>query len=244
MMEQNCADSKYKQFNHAMDKYLTYSAYKGFEKLTSFLIISLQVISLAHLLYLYEPKPFISILFTLFAAFVAADICSGVVHMIMDNNTHYTSLIGPYVAAFHLHHAKYFYQVRPALKVYYDESGTKFWLLVYMIFLTIVQCSVDLNVLLNLGLVGFSLFSSLAELSHYWCHNATDENTFVLWLQNHGVLLSKEHHKTHHCSDNVQYAFLNGISDSLIDVIARTFYKGYKKHADQHTKVYMQGLNS
>lgn len=244
MMEQDRSDPKIKEFIHAMDRYLTCSAYKGFEKLTSFLIISLQIINLAHLLYVYEPTHSISILLTLFAAFVAADFINGLVHMIMDNNTHYTSLIGPFIAAFHMHHAKYVYQVRPTLQVYFDEAGTKFWLLVYMILLTIVQFSVHLNVLLNLGLVFFSIFSSLSELSHYWCHNATDDNTFIRWLQNHRILLSKEYHKTHHCSDNVQYAFLNGISDPLIDLIARAFYKGYKMHADQHTKVYMQGLNS
>ena len=162
------------------------------------------------------------------------------VHMYMDNNTSYKSPVGPYIAAFHLHHAKYFYTKRHPLRVYFDESGTKFWLLLYLFVLTGMQFTICLGASLNTGLVAFGIFSSLAELSHYWCHNATEKNRLIVWLQNHYILLSETHHKAHHCSDNIQYAFLNGFTDPLINRIAQSCYKGYKNHADKHTRAYMQ----
>jgi hypothetical protein len=42
------------------------------------------------------------------------------------------------------------------------------------------------------------------------------------------------YHARHHRNDNVQYAFLNGMSDPLLDLIARKFYTGYKTTTDNH----------
>ena len=206
------------------------------------MIVTLQAITLFNLIYTYKNTSFFYLIIALILAYVATDFINGLVHMFMDNNTHYTSIVGPFIAAFHLHHAKYTYQMRPTLKVYFDESGTKFWLLVYLIFLVNLQLIFSLSAPFNAGLVAFGIFSSIAELSHYWCHNATDKNKLILWLQNHHLLLSKEHHKDHHCFDNIQYAFLNGITDPLINLIARYHYKdkGYKNYADEHTSAYIQ----
>lgn len=234
------SDNKVNEFIQAIQKYLSHWKYKSFERLVSFSIISLQAITFFNLIYTYESTSYFCLILVLIIAYIITDFVNGLVHMYMDNNTYYTSPVGPYIAAFHLHHAKYFYTVRHPLKVYFDESGTKFWLLVYLFFLAGIQFSVHLSALLNTGLVAFGIFSSVAELSHYWCHNATEKNRLILWLQNHHVLLSKKHHKAHHCSDNIQYAFLNGVTDPLINLIARCCYKGYKNFADKHTRAYMQ----
>ncbi|CAM4404273.1 MAG: hypothetical protein LEGION0403_FIIPPAGN_00872 [Legionella sp.] len=233
-------DNKVNEFIQAIQKYLNHWRYRSFERLVSFLIVSLQAITLFNLIYTYESTSYSGLILVLVIAYIVTDFVNGLVHMYMDNNTYYTSPAGPYIAAFHLHHAKYFYTVRHPLKVYFDESGTKFWLLVYLVALVGIQLNFHLGVSLNTGLVAFGIFSSIAELSHYWCHNATDENRLILWLQNHHVLLSKKHHKAHHCSDNIQYAFLNGVTDPLINLIALYCCKGYKNHSDKHTRAYMQ----
>lgn len=237
---ENNLDSKVNEFIQAIQKYLGHRRYKFFETLVSFLIITLQAITLFNLIYTYENSSFFYLILVLVIAYVATDLVNGLVHMYMDNNTYYSCLVGPYIAAFHLHHAKSIYQIRHPLKVYFDESGTKFWLLVYLFILVSIQLNVHLGVFLNVGLVAFGIFSSVAEVSHYWCHNATEKNRLILWLQNNHVLLSKEHHKAHHCSDNTQYAFLNGVTDPLLNLIAGYHYKGYKNYADKHTRIYIQ----
>lgn len=231
---------KTKEFTEAIQKYLKRKRYKQIEKFTSCLIVTLQVITLLHIFYAYKPISYMCLLITLVIAYLMTDFINGLVHMYMDNNTNYSSLVGPFVAAFHLHHAKYVYRRRNPFKVYFDESGTKFWLLVYLFFLTAFQLTLSLNIFFDIGFVAFGIFSSVAELSHYWCHNATKKNKMIMWLQNHFVLLSKEHHKFHHSFDNIQYAFLNGISDPIINILARYFYKGYKNHADKHTAIYLK----
>ncbi|TAL61622.1 MAG: hypothetical protein EPN84_07680 [Legionella sp.] len=236
-------DRHTEEFIQAMDKYEN-QGYHRIEILTSFFNVSLQALSLFNLFYFssFSHTSIFVCLFVLFITYLITDLVNGLVHMMMDNNTHYTSVIGPLVAVFHLHHAKLVYKVRPLLRVYFDESGAKFWLFFYLLSLVICQFTFSIPTPLNLGLVAFGIFSTLSEISHYWCHNATEENTFILWLQEHHILLSKAHHKAHHKYDNVQYAFLNGVSDPIIDYIARWRFKnkGYKNYADKHTKVYMK----
>lgn len=231
-------DKKINEFIQAMQRY-EHKGYKRYEVLVSFLIVTFQALSLVNLLSSYQSLSPSTFLLVLITAYVATDLVNGLIHMFMDNNTHYTSIVGPYIAAFHLHHAKYSYKARPLCKVYFDESGTKFWLLLYLSVLLMIQLRFNLNTSLNIGLVAFGILSSIAELSHYYCHNATNEQRVITWLQNNHLLLSKAHHKQHHRSDNIQYAFLNGMTDPLINWVARHYYKGYKNHADQHTKAYM-----
>jgi hypothetical protein len=230
-------DRKINEFTQAIKKYQQ-CGYKNFEILVSFLIVTLQMITLLNLMCTFNTNAFFFIL-ALYTSFIVADFVNGLVHMFMDNNTHYTSIVGPFVAAFHLHHVKYNYLPRTPVRVYFDESGTKFWLLGYLIFLLIIQSTLNLSSFFNTGLVAFGIFSSIAELSHYWCHNATEKNKLIIWLQNHHILLSKAHHQAHHRQDNTQYAFLNGATDLLINLIARYCYKGYKNYADKHTNAYM-----
>ena len=208
------------------------------------MIVTLQAISLFNLIYSSHNSSYSYLIPSLIIAYILTDFINGLVHMYMDNNTHYSSVVGPFIAAFHLHHAKYSYQINHPLKVYFDGSGTKFWLLVYLFLLVGIQSTFSLNTPFNTVLVAFGIFSSFAELSHYWCHNATEKNKLLLWLQKHHILLSKEHHKAHHQFDNVQYAFLNGVTDPLINLIARYCFKGYKNDADKHTSAYIQGRDN
>ena len=43
----------------------------------------------------------------------------------------------------------------------------------------------------------------------------------------------------HHKEDNKNYAFLNGISDRLINWIAKRLYVGYKKTTDLYTNMHI-----
>ena len=52
-----------------------------------------------------------------------------------------------------------------------------------------------------------------------------------------------EHHKHHHLSDNINYAFLNGITDPILNKIALYLYNGYKNNADLHVLAY-RGLQT
>ncbi len=237
-------DSKTLAFHIAIEKYLNDPIYRRFERFVSFSVVMLQVISVWGWFCSGQSISSLECFLTLVMAYVVTDFVNGLVHMFMDNNTHYTSFVGPYIAAFHLHHAKYFYQVRPFLKVYFDESGTKFWLLFYLVCLVVIQRYVPLSSCLHVGLIALGIFSSVAELSHYYCHQATENDRIVLWLQRYHVLLSKSRHRAHHGADNMQYAFLNGVTDPLINFIARRCCKGYKNGADQHTQAYLSTLKS
>jgi hypothetical protein len=231
-------DVKVHEFTQAMETYLNHWFYQKFERVVSILIVSLQFITLLQLIYTYQAIPYYLFIVSLMVAYLATDFINGLVHMFMDNNTHYVSIFGPYVAAFHLHHAKYTYQIRHPIKVYFYESGTKFWLLVYLMTLMIWQFNVHLYTGHQIALVSFGIFSSLAEVSHYWCHHSSNTNKFIQWLQKNRILLSRKHHQAHHRADNIQYAFLNGLTDPILNVISRWCYKGYKQHADKHTAAY------
>jgi sterol desaturase/sphingolipid hydroxylase (fatty acid hydroxylase superfamily) len=56
-----------------------------------------------------------------------------------------------------------------------------------------------------------------------------------------GLLLSKRHHAHHHLEDNMNYAFLNGFSDPVLNVIAKRYYPGYKTTTDRHFACYDSG---
>ena len=62
----------------------------------------------------------------------------------------------------------------------------------------------------------------------------------IAWLQSKRILLYKPYHLQHHRDDNIQYAFLNGMTDSLLNIIARYCFKGYKNHADLHVSLYIK----
>ena len=239
VLQENSAD-KFKEFTLAMDKYKNQFFYIHTRLVVSVLIVSLQFLTLLHLFQSdINTNPFILIL-ALIAAYIITDFVNGLVHMYMDNNTNYTSFVGPFVSAFHLHHSKPTYTKRHPIKVYFFESGSKFWLLIYLFALMAAQKYLPLYYAFDVGLVSFGILSSVAEVSHYWCHNATKKNKMIRRLQKYRLLLPKQHHVVHHRLDNTQYAFLNGMTDPLLNLISKYCYDGYKHNADEHTAAYVK----
>lgn len=234
---------QYKAFAEAMQRYHQYDFYQQAGVFVSVIVVLLQAITFFQVtLTLCQEKYSangVIVTALLILAYLLADFVGGLVHLYMDNNTYYQSVAGPFIAAFHLHHKQPVYKKRHPMKVYFDESGTKWWLAGYLILLMLAQFMHVLSLNANMFLVAFSLFSSVAELSHYWCHNATNENKIIRFLQRYRILLTMKHHRHHHLYDNNNYAFLNGITDPLINLIAKYYYQGYKNHADLHALAYV-----
>ncbi len=232
--------SKAHEFSAAMKKYHSKPFYNQSELFFSVVVVLLQLISVLLFFVHLHHVSVLALAITFVVAYVATDFINGLVHMLVDNNTNYTSVVGPYIAAFHLHHAKLVYAIKHPVKIYFIESGHKFWLLGYLVGLTVLQLLINVNSLLEFFLVVIGVFSSVAEVSHYWCHNEKQTNQCIQWLQRIGVLLSLKHHRAHHVEDNVSYAFLNGCTDPLLNRIAKIIKcKGYKNHSDKHVALYM-----
>lgn len=227
-------DHKQVEFVAAMQRYENDWAYPLINKIVSWLNISLQVFLL--ILAVRLPIAFVWQIFAVIIAFGLADVVSGLVHLYMDHNDNYASIVGPFIAAFHLHHDTPRYTDRSIVQVYVDESGSKQWLVVFLMLLTFLFLFTSTPpVLLCIGAY-FAVFSSLSELSHYLCHNSSLKT--VRLLQRLWILLPKKHHMQHHSIDNVNYAFLNGMSDPLINWLARNFYHGYRSGTELHTALY------
>lgn len=218
------------QFNEAMELYNSRSRFTLLGFLVSITNISLQL----YLLYRIWPHS-IGIgrqILSFFAAYVVTDFGNGLVHMLMDNCDRYDSPVGPLIANFHLHHKIPQYRKHPLPVVYFTESGSKIWLVGYLLAVLILTSvpGVDPTVLYVLLYVG--ILSSLAEVSHYLCHSSTSPT--VDFLGKIGLLLSKRHHAKHHLQDNSNYAFLNGCTDPILNRIAVLCCNGYKSNTDLH----------
>jgi len=226
---------KQRQFNRAMELYSAAAGYGLFNTAVSVTNVSLQL----WLLWLILPLPlgFTGQTAALLLAWLLTDFINGLVHMYMDNNDRYDSLAGPLIANFHLHHRTPRYTPRPLPLVYFIESGFKVWLAPYLAMVAVLAHGGWLNPLLLHILVYIGILSSLAEVSHYLCHNSA--SPFAMFLGDCRILLSKRHHAVHHLQDNVCYAFLNGLSDPLINRIAARCSRGYKQNTDLHYATYM-----
>ncbi|NNM59633.1 MAG: hypothetical protein HKM04_07440 [Legionellales bacterium] len=235
---------KFDQFNSAIEKYNTIPWYTKFETLLSVIVILCQSLSVINLFHTYDLQGYTGFLGALLLAYIATDFVNGLVHMIVDNNSSYTSIFGPFIAAFHVHHYKLRYKDKHSIKIYFYESGHKFWLVIYLLLLVYVQQMMHMSQNLNLGLVFFGIFSSIAELSHYWCHKQKGNNIVITSLQKYHLLLSFKHHRLHHINDNMNYAFLNGMSDPLLNLIARHCYRGYKNQSDLHVTAYFKKIGT
>ena len=234
MVQDLALEIKQNQFNAAMDLYEKMNVYKLIGKTVSLANVSLQL----YLVYLVLP---LSIgwplqLFSLFIAYVAADFLNGLVHMYMDNNGSYVSPAGPLIAAFHLHHMTPLYKKKNILLVYFDESGAKNWLVGYLLIAVFLVKTASIPPLIAFITVYVGILSSVAEVSHYSCH--VMDAGITRYLRNAGLFLSKKHHASHHLEDNISYAFLNGLTDPLLNVIARMFFPGYKNTTDRHYAAY------
>lgn len=237
-------DLKIVQFSKAMEQYNNNPWYRRVQLLISMLIVLFQIMSVFHLFKTDDRLNLFLIVCVFIMAYLITDFVNGLVHMYMDNNTKYTSIAGPFIASFHLHHSYPRYNRKHPLQVYFFESGTKFWLLGYLLMLICLQQATNLPFELECCLVLISILSSVAEVSHYWCHTATRRNKIVKLLQKTRLLLSIKHHVHHHRSDNTHYAFLNGLTNPLINLIARYCYSGYKHHSDQHSSAYFKSIQN
>lgn len=234
MVQDLALELKQKQFNVAMERYEKIPVYQAIGKMVSLANVSLQL----YLLYLVFPLT-IGLplqLFSLFAAYVAADFLNGLVHMYMDNNDSYDSMAGPLIAAFHLHHRTPLYKKNNILVVYFNESGAKNWLVGYLLMATVTIKTTSIHPFFAYIVVYAGILSSVAEVSHYSCH--VMDSGITHYLRSAGLFLSKKHHAHHHIENNVQYAFLNGLTDPLLNIIARTFFRGYKRTTDLHYAAY------
>ena len=227
--------TKAEQFAAAMDRYYAAPGYARFRVAVSAAVVGLQAVSLA-----LVPWGSLSIMVGVVAVLVAylvADFVNGLVHMIMDNTDTYGGVVGPLIAVFHLHHRTPLYTDANPAAIYVLESGSKHWLVPYLAALVCAQ-TLGLPAGLNLTLVLVGILSSLAEVSHYLCHNST--HPAVRLLQRLRLLLPPEHHDLHHTQDNVAYAFLNGLTDPLLDAIARRTCGGYVARTDTHVRNYQR----
>ena len=225
---------KQKQFNDAMRLYEDRKIYQVFSKCISVINVCVQLI----LAFIVLPIK-IGIVWQIFSmvlSYLIADFINGLVHMYMDNNDNYKSIAGPLIASFHLHHKTPLYKKNKIILVYFNESGSKIWLAAFLMIAIIVVRIVDINPVISHVILYFSVFSCIAEVSHYLCHVA--DNSFVKILRASGLLLGKRHHGKHHLEDNINYAFLNGVSDPLVNIIAKRFYSGYKSTTDKHYEYY------
>lgn len=237
-MDDTLLAGKIQEFAKAMTTYNKYGIYNKLGFFVSSIIILLQIVSLICLLCQIHSFHFLKLILTFAAAYITADFVNGLVHMYMDNNTNYTSVVGPFIASFHLHHKEPLYKKRSAWEIYFIESGTKFWLVIFLFILVYYQIMSSIPFYLNFFFVSFGIVSSLAEVSHYWCHNSRKSQLVITLLQKCWILLPKKHHAHHHRSDNMNYAFLNGVTDPIINAIARLLYPGYKNHSDKHVLAY------
>ena len=225
---------KQAQFNAAMERYTSRLAYRIFGYCVSVANISLQLYLVSRVMHLSLGVA--GQLSALAAAWLLTDFINGLVHLYMDCNDRYDSLAGPLIANFHLHHRTPLYKKNPLLVVYFLESGSKVWLAGYLLAVALLLATVPLKPLVAWILVYIGILSSVAEVSHYLCHTST--SAVARLLAACGLLLSKRHHGRHHLQDNCNYAFLNGWSDPLLNMIARVCSPGYKSTTDRHYGAY------
>jgi len=225
---------KQRQFNAAMERYETTYAYQMLGHAVSFMNTALQAV-LAVLALRQTIGPLRQV-FAFAAAYVLADFINGLVHMYMDSNDDYESLAGPLVASFHLHHKTPRYRQRSLAGVYFHESGAKIWLAFFLVSAVAGVWQGALSGAAAYGALYFSVLSSLAEVSHYLCH--VPQTSAGRLLGKVRILLPIRHHMRHHFEDNVNYAFLNGMTDPLLNVIARFVSRGYKNTTDTHYALY------
>jgi hypothetical protein len=225
---------KQRQFNAAMERYEQLRGYRALTMAVSFVNVSLQLV-LAGLV-LPQSIGLGRQLFTVVVAYALADFVNGWVHLYMDNSENYQSLTGPYFAAFHMHHRTPRYRQRALILVYYEEAGSKLWLACVEIVMVLAIWRGVVTGMFAYLMLYFAVLSTVAEVSHYLCHKPPTRLGRLLGRLR--LILPNAYHARHHREDNVQYAFLNGMSDPLLDRIARRFYSGYKTTTDLHYATY------
>jgi hypothetical protein len=227
-------ESKQRQFNAAMELYENRKRYKLLGSVVAVTNISLQIYTLSCVIKL--SIGFWRQILSIIVAYLITDFINGLVHLYMDDNENYESLAGPLIANFHLHHRTPRYRDDNLLVVYFNETGSKIWLVFYLAAVAILFQLPDIDPVLLYTLTYIGVLSSVAEVSHYLCHNSN--SAIVKFLIRSKLLLSKRVHAQHHVKDNMSYTFLNGMTDPLVDFIARKFFAGYKNKTDLHYAKY------
>jgi len=185
---------KQKQFNAAMELYTGKPVYKSVGRTVSTVNVFLQIYLLIQIAAM-PIDPAWQII-AIFLAFILADFVNGLVHLYMDNNDSYESIAGPFIANFHLHHKKPMYRRHPLLLVYFNETGSKIWLVGYLILVSLLLGAAGFNPVVMHILVYAGILSSVAEVSHYLCH--TSNSSIAMFLGRTRLLLPKRHHAKHH----------------------------------------------
>lgn len=217
-----------------MALYESRGRYKLFGKFVAVAIVSMQAFLLFRVLDLSIGP--VRQLAALAAAYLLADFVNGLVHLYSDHMDDYGSIGGPLVANFHLHHKRPRYKDNNLAVMYFNESGSKVWLVPCLAAICWLSFRPGVNPALLTALVYAGILSSVAEVSHYLAHNSV--SPVAAFLARAGLLLDKKRHARHHLEDNVGYTFLNGLTDPLVDRIARKFYTGYKNGTDLHYAKY------
>ena len=225
---------KRKQFNSAMELYENRRIYTLFSRFIATANVSLQFLLLFRVFELSIGAAWQ--IAAIAAAYLAADFMNGLVHLYMDNNDNYGSAAGPLIANFHLHHKTPRYKDRGLPAVYFNETGSKVWLVPYLSAILFLSYRPVLNPVLLYALGYTGILSSVAEVSHYLAHNSLSPT--AAFLARAGLLLPKRRHARHHIEDNVSYTFLNGVTDPLVDMIAGKYYAGYKNGTDLHYSIW------
>jgi hypothetical protein len=154
----------------------------------------------------------------------------------MDHNDHYESWAGPVIANFHLHHKTPRYQDNNLFVVYFNETGSKVWMVFYLAAVAVLFHLPGIPPVFLYILTYVGILSSVAEVSHFLSHNSMSRAALLLARMK--LLLPKRRHAAHHLQDNVSYTFLNGMTDPLVNFIARRYFTGYKKNTDLHFAKY------
>jgi hypothetical protein len=220
--------AKRAEFQVAIRRYENVPAYRRFGHGVAVVVILFQFLLLRECV--LRPPAIWSAGLLVLLAWPLVDFVNGFVHLLMDHADQYGSPAGPLIANFHLHHRTPRYRRHPLPVVYFLESGSKVWLAVLLPPLWWATRSLAAEWTFLAAV--FGILSSLAEVSHYLCHTSRSPVAeFLAWT---GILLSRKHHEPHHRSDNANYAFLNGMTDPVLNWIARRFFTGYKEGTDLH----------
>ena len=153
------------------------------------------------------------------AAYLVADLVSGFVHFLADNfGSSETPLIGRgFIDAFREHH------VDPkgiTTHDFVDTNGNNS--LVSLPFMLLVWLAVPVATTAAGALFGaFSLMLCLGVFLtnqfHKWAHLENPPRV-AAWLQNRGVILSRQHHDVHHASPyDTYYCITVGVWNPLLD---------------------------
>ncbi len=227
---------KQRQYNAAMEKYDKIPVYVWIGRVVSFVNVGGQAV--LGVLVFHISIGFVRQVLAFATAFILADFVNGLVHMYMDNADDYLSPVGPLIAAFHLHHRTPAYKIKPLAAVYYHESGSKIWLAFFEIAAVAAVWFGGVAGVAEWGIFYFSVLSSVAEVSHYLCH-VPNANAFERFLGRVGILMNNRYHVSqHHLKDNINYTFLNAMTNPLVDAIAKKYYTGYRTTTDTHYAFY------